>query len=346
MKKIFILLCALSIVACKQEPKDYVTFSGKITNQVRDSLVIGSRNYYKTIKLNADGTFKDTLKVSENGIFALYVGNGSVPVFLKNGHELNMNVNAEEFYESVEFSGSGSADNIFLTEHKVLQEKLLDLDKFSNLKSSELKGEIESVKNGLSSFYDNSAAEVDSMLLEQANQNLIPMLGMYENYFAEIIGIKEQFPKGSPSPTFKNYENFNGGTTSLEDLKGKYVYIDVWATWCAPCIAEIPHIKKLEAQYRDKNIQFVSISIDDAIASGNGDLEVARNKWKTMVKEENLVGMHLFSDNSWQSDFIRNYNIQGIPRFILIDPDGNVVDPNAPRPSSEKLIELFNSLNI
>merc|ERR1711916_38022 len=65
--------------------------------------------------------------------------------------------------------------------------------------------------------------------------------------------------KGMPSPKFVNYENNAGGKTSLDDLQGKYVYIDVWATWCGPCIQEIPSLKKIEKQYHNKNIEFVSI---------------------------------------------------------------------------------------
>ena len=63
------------------------------------------------------------------------------------------------------------------------------------------------------------------------------------------------------APNF-NLPNQNGETISLSDLKGKYVYIDVWATWCGPCIAEIPSLKKVEKLYHNKNIEFVSISID------------------------------------------------------------------------------------
>ncbi len=62
--------------------------------------------------------------------------------------------------------------------------------------------------------------------------------------------------------------------------------------------------------------------------------------------EKELTGVQLFSDKAWKSDFVQDYKIQGIPRFILIDPKGNIVNPDAPRPSSPALIELFNSLNI
>tara|TARA_R110000868_G_scaffold370187_3_gene633665 strand:- start:867 stop:2243 length:1377 start_codon:yes stop_codon:yes gene_type:complete len=166
-------------------------------------------------------------------------------------------------------------------------------------------------------FMENSTNEKNNALITEK--------------YNKLVGLKA----GRPSPQFVNYENYEGGTTSLEDLKGKYVYIDVWATWCGPCIAEIPSLKKIEEQYHDKNIEFVSISIDKA-----SDHE----KWKTMVAEKELGGIQLFADNDWNSGFVKDYQINGIPRFILIDPDGNIVDANAPRPSSPKLIELFGEL--
>lgn len=142
---------------------------------------------------------------------------------------------------------------------------------------------------------------------------------------------------GQPSPKFENYESIDGTTTSLDDLKGKYVYIDVWATWCGPCKAEVPYLKEIEKQYHDKNIEFVSISID---TPDN------RDKWKTMVEENELGGVQLLADNAFDSKFVQDYLIKGIPRFILLDPEGNIVTANAPRPSNEKLVALFDELKL
>ena len=142
--------------------------------------------------------------------------------------------------------------------------------------------------------------------------------------------------KGNQSPTF-DYENFKGGKTILEDYKGKYVYVDVWATWCGPCKAEIPALKAKEAKYHDSNIEFVSISIDE---------EKAYDTWRDMVTDKELGGSQLMADNAWQSKFVQDYKINGIPRFILIDPEGKIVSADAPRPSSDKLDETLNALNI
>jgi hypothetical protein len=70
------------------------------------------------------------------------------------------------------------------------------------------------------------------------------------------------------------------------------------------------------------------------------------DKWREMVAEENLKGVQIFAPNAWESDFVQDYSILGIPRFILIDKNGMIVNSNAPRPSSEELPELLNSLNI
>lgn len=139
---------------------------------------------------------------------------------------------------------------------------------------------------------------------------------------------------GKLSPVF-TYENHKGGKTKLEELRGKYVYIDVWATWCGPCRAEIPFLKKAEEKYHGKNIEFVSISVDTA---------KDHEKWKNFVTDKQLGGVQLFADNNFESDFMKAYSINSIPRFILLDPKGVIIYANAERPSSEKLSTILDGL--
>ncbi len=136
--------------------------------------------------------------------------------------------------------------------------------------------------------------------------------------------------KGQPSPKF-NYKDINGKMVSLDDLKGKYVYIDCWATWCGPCRGEIPHLKKLEEDYHGKNIHFVSISCDSNKAA-----------WENKVKNEGLGGIQLIIGRD--RSFMDAYMVTGIPRFILIDKEGNVYDADAPRPSDPSIRKIFDSL--
>ena len=121
------------------------------------------------------------------------------------------------------------------------------------------------------------------------------------------------------------------------------MYIDVWATWCGPCIREIPALQSLEKEYEDKNIEFVSISTDEPNRSG-GSWEAAHTKWKDFVKEKDMSGVQLWSGEDFA--FQQAYLINAIPRFILIDPSGNIVESNAPRPSDPALKTLFSELGI
>jgi thiol-disulfide isomerase/thioredoxin len=144
-----------------------------------------------------------------------------------------------------------------------------------------------------------------------------------------INRIKEKYDriktlkKGSPSPSF-NYPDSSGKNISLESLKGQLVYVDVWATWCGPCKAQIPFLKQLEEKYREEDIAFVSLSIDQLKNI---------SKWKDMIVDKELEGIQIIADKAWRSKFVTDYVIEGIPRFILIDKDGNLMDPMSPRPA-------------
>ena len=82
-------------------------------------------------------------------------------------------------------------------------------------------------------------------------------------------------------------------------------------------------------------MQFVSVSIDRL-----DDFE----KWKTFIAEKDLGGIQLYADGDWKSSIITDYAIDGIPRFILVDPSGNIVSADAPRPSNPALVELLDGL--
>ena len=147
-----------------------------------------------------------------------------------------------------------------------------------------------------------------------------------------IITLK--IKKGTESPKF-TFKDISNKVYSLDDFKGKYVFIDVWATWCGPCLKQIPALKELEHIYKDKDIVFVSISVD---------ISDAYNKWKKMVDEKELGGIQLFADNSFESKFIKAYGISSIPRFIIVDKEGKIYDENADKPSTESLKTTLDSL--
>lgn len=124
------------------------------------------------------------------------------------------------------------------------------------------------------------------------------------------------------------YKDINDKPVSFSDFKGKFVYIDLWATWCGPCKAEIPHMKKIEEDYHGKNIVFVSLSLDKAKDA---------QKWKDYVTKEQLKGIQLMADKDFGSDVAKNYDVNAIPRFLLFDTKGNIINADALRPSNPEL---------
>lgn len=148
--------------------------------------------------------------------------------------------------------------------------------------------------------------------------------------FDELCAKWAKIAKGQPSPAFK-YLDIDGKEVSLADLAGKYVYIDLWATWCGPCRGELPHLKELEHQFKGKNVAFVSISCDQDKAA-----------WEKMVKEEKLEGIQLHTGGD--DAFMDAYMVRGIPRFILLDREGNILAADMSRPSNAKTAEMLKTL--
>lgn len=127
------------------------------------------------------------------------------------------------------------------------------------------------------------------------------------------------------------YKNVKGEEVKFSSLRGKYVYIDMWATWCRPCCEEIPYMSELERQFHGKNIHFVSLSCDK-------DQEA----WKKKVGNDKMGGIQL--NCGGDPEFMKFFGIRGIPHFILLDPEGKVVNPNMSRPSQEVTAETLKRL--
>lgn len=149
--------------------------------------------------------------------------------------------------------------------------------------------------------------------------------------------VKEKYQKmegmleGNPAPPVFFYD-LAGERVGLADLKGKFLYLDLWATWCGPCIEEIPALKVLQEAYKDSDILFVSISVDK---------ERDKEKWKRFVQQKNLGGVQLWIDKENNQVLKETFNILQIPRFILLDKEGRIVDANALRPSDKRVRQLL-----
>ena len=336
MKKIGLLLMAVLLVSCETEVKKYVTLQGKVNNATLDKITLEGRGFSKDFTIREDGTFKDTVAVTD-GVHAFVNGNDRITLFLKNGYDLDINFKGDNLQDGIEFSGVGAETNNFMeNKRSFYMSDFADPKSYFKLNKEDFENKLSEAKLLLQSYKDK-APNLDSIIAKMDIRNDDMFFSYIELNYETMHENMVKLAKGKPSPVFENYENFKGGTNSLSDYKGKYVYLDIWATWCAPCKVEIPFLKQMDKDYHDKNIVFISISVDKPNAYDH---------WRKMVEEEALGGVQLYADNNFESEFILEYGINAIPRFILIDPKGNIVDADAPRPSDPNLKLLFAELGI
>lgn len=126
------------------------------------------------------------------------------------------------------------------------------------------------------------------------------------------------------------FQNANDIKTRLEEYKGKIIYIDFWATWCAPCINEFKHLDELKAKFADSNIIFLSISVDQN-----------KERWKNFIANRTDIKYHGIVNH----DQIRDYNITAIPRVIIIDKDFKLAAIHGPLPSSKGVSAFLEKLS-
>lgn len=328
MKKIISIIVTV-FISTLSVAQDNMTFQAQISNKNGTTLYINSgRETIQKIEADAKGNFKATFPIKE-GMYQLFDGTEYASLYLKNGYDLKMTMDASKFDESIAFSGKGSNENNYLAK-STLEEAKIDFQGMVDLDEAGFKNALEALKASKNSSL--AATKLNPNLMVLLEQDLEANVMQLQQYYTMSTAKKKM--NNVVAPNFE-YENYKGGKTTLESLKGKYVYVDVWATWCGPCRAEIPSLKKMEAAYHGKNIEFVSVSVD---------AEKDHDKWKTFVAEKELSGTQLFAGKTVVSEFIKAFEVNSIPRFILIDPKGVVVDSDAKRPSDPRLQEQLNKI--
>lgn len=150
----------------------------------------------------------------------------------------------------------------------------------------------------------------------------------YKTALQQRIAVLMKFGKGDPALNFVAVD-LDGKPVGLETLKGKVIYLDLWATWCGPCAQEMPVYERLRTKYKDKNVAFVSLSIDDNTVL-----------WKKNVADRKADG------NQWliSRNKLLDYNVVNIPRTIIIDRDFKIANLNAPLPSSKETEKMLDEL--
>jgi len=173
--------------------------------------------------------------------------------------------------------------------------------------------------------------------VHKAYEEEYPEHPMTKNIGAQVAQVETgynehvEFSKNKVAPEIA-LPNPEGKIIRLSDLRGKYVLIDFWASWCGPCRKENPNVVRLYNKYKDENFTIYSVSLDKD-----------KERWEKAIKADGLVWNNHVSDlKFWQSEVVPKYKIQGIPHTVLIDPEGEIIATKLRGASLErKLKEIF-----
>lgn len=452
MKKIFSVVCLfLFVTVMGQSQGSVCKLNGHLDNSSGEALEIFrfDRSFEISIPVDAAGNFSSSFTVPDGSYYFIKQGKASSNIYLRNGYDLNVNIDSKAFGKSMVFKGEGALFNQYLKERADLHSKIVGdaktffvvpadslLLKIEHL-TANLKKQLDAtalnqedrlvaqklnhytgllIRNNYQKFYlfhtktdaqipehyldpvkamdmsdalayNNSmdyrylivdkwrilekeaqqktpnysiinftAAFADTIRYEPIRDQIVRMLfnqvdtrnANYELNYQKIkplvrveksklelekrLSTAKSNASGMALASF-DYENHKGGKTSLASLKGKYVYIDIWATWCGPCVREFPELTQLIADYKtNPNIEFVCISIDS---------KEDYAKWRSFVTEKKVGGHQLIADKGLDADFMKFLNVSLIPRNVLIDPQGNIISSAGLRPSEKKTRETL-----
>ncbi|RMG85657.1 MAG: TlpA family protein disulfide reductase [Bacteroidetes bacterium] len=135
---------------------------------------------------------------------------------------------------------------------------------------------------------------------------------------------------GGEAPDF-TMKTPDGEDLSLSDLRGKYVLIDFWASWCGPCRRENPNVVAMYEKYKDKEFEILSVSLDKQ-----------KDRWLQAIEKDGLTWRHVSDLKGWQNEAAKTYGVRSIPHTVLVDKEGRIIARNLRGPNLEaKLKEIF-----
>lgn len=349
MKKVIYMFfaTAMFLASCATQPADQVTIKGDIDGLDNETLYLKARVDRKWVDMDSaqvkNGKFILKGTISEPQIAYLASNNEDMfhtyELFVEPG-----NIKISGHIDDPDFKVTGSKP------HAEMQQMWKDLEPFEehaeNLygqymmaaqnddivmqqeieaqfeanDAAELKVKENFIRNHPKSYY--SLYLIRSSLIYYASLEELEMYKMWLDpemlnttmgqFLTERIETLKKISIGSLAPEIALLDA-SGNILKLSSLRGNYVLVDFWASWCRPCRIENPNVVAAYQEFHDKGFDIYGVSLDDN-----------PGKWEAAIQEDNLTWYHVI-DNGWNGESVKEYGVMSIPSNYLLDPNGRIV---------------------
>ncbi|NPA69010.1 MAG: AhpC/TSA family protein [Chlorobi bacterium] len=330
LKKTLVNIILITVTATITSNAQKATLKGQVINNTKYTKIELQDLSYKTLetqKLDKKGKFKFNTEFDKFNFYILVLDKQNFTVFFPEpGEQAEIIINA---------------DNIRNPEIKNSEQTKIYYEyskKFSEIKNN--KDKIEFIKKMID---DNPSSPVCIFFIDNLNpktdyeyfKKLADGLKKYKynpivnEFITKTENIKKLEP-GKEAPDIA-LPDPDGNIIKLSSLRGKYVLIDFWASWCRPCRAENPNNVKLYQKYRDKGFEIYGVSLDKD-----------KNSWIKAIENDKLTWTQVSDLKFWQSEGAKIYNVKAIPHTVLLDKEGKIIATGLRGHNlSQKLKEIF-----
>nr|WP_256439390.1 TlpA disulfide reductase family protein [Pedobacter sp. SYSU D00823] len=337
------------LAACKN--KDQFTLNGKLENAdtIKQVYLYKQGMVVDSALLNEDKEFKfNVASPDPDFYFIVTPGEKNYLLLAQNGDDLEFRADYKNPSGEYTIDGSELADKLedFNKISASHQKKFAELQRRYEETVSKNPALRDSIVAVMTPVFQENMDEFAQASIKFGNENKDNLAGFYAmssldrtQYEQPVVAYAEQIKGkfannkavqeflaytdkikslaiGQTAPEFEA-PSLEGSNIKLSSLRGKYVLIDFWASWCPPCREENPNLVKQYKAYSGKNFTILGVSLDNS-----------KDAWKKAINDDHLSWNHVSELNQWESNIAKKYQVEALPSSFLIDPQGKIVAKN------------------